>query len=131
MGKIKKLRMRVDRLVKTRQDRGLTQDDLAKRSGLSATQIYRIESEHSNTSADAIGRIAKVLEVSVDYLMGLSDHPHGEITFKDLSPEEQRLITAYRQSTNAADRIGNIFLVLTVDEDLMDELTARAKTTGN
>lgn len=123
--------MRRDRIAKARQDKGLTQEDLAKRVGISGTQIYRIESENANTSAETLGRIAKELEVSVDYLMGLSDHPHGELTFKDLSPEEQRIITAYRQSANASDRIGNIFLVLAVNEDLMDELAARAKATGD
>lgn len=131
MSKSKKIRMRRDRIAKARQDKGLTQEDLAKRVGISGTQIYRIESENANTSAETLGRIAKELEVSVDYLMGLSDHPHGELTFKDLSPEEQRIITAYRQSANASDRIGNIFLVLAVNEDLMDELAARAKATGD
>lgn len=129
----KRKKMRRDRLRQSRDEKGLTQQELADATGISIAQIQRYEDEEGTVmpSVDKLGALAKALDKSADYLMGLSDHPHGELTFKDLTPEEQRLITAYRQSTNAADRIGNIFLVLTVDEDLMDELTARAKTAGD
>lgn len=129
----KRKKMRRDRLRQRRDEKGYTQQELAEATGISIAQIQRYEDEEGTTmpSVDKLGALAKALDVSADYLMGLSDHPHGELTFKDLSPEEQRLITAYRQSANASERVANIFFALTVDEDLMDELSAQAKTSGN
>ena len=129
----KRKKMRRDRLRKRRDEMGFTQQELADVTSISIAQIQRYEDEEGTTtpSVDKLGALAKALDVSADYLMGLSDHPHGEVTFKDLSPEEQRLITAYRQSTNASDRVANVFFALTVDEDLMDELSTRSKSSSN
>lgn len=125
--------MRRDRLRKRRDEMGFTQQELADVTGISIAQIQRYEDEEGTTmpSVDKLGALAKALDVSADYLMGLSDHPHGEVAFKDLSPGEQRLITAYRQSTNASDRVANVFFALTIDEDLMDELSARSKSSSD
>jgi transcriptional regulator with XRE-family HTH domain len=89
--------MQTERLREVRERRGLSQEDLAKRTGLSASQIFRIETGRSEPSADAVIRIAKELEVSTDYLFGLVDGPTEHLTIHDLSPMEWKLIQAYRR----------------------------------
>lgn len=89
--------MRVDRLRETRLQRGLSQEDLAKRCEMSLSQIFRIESGRSEPSGDAIARIARALEVSADFLLGLVDQPADHLQLDDYSPMERRLILAVRQ----------------------------------
>jgi transcriptional regulator with XRE-family HTH domain len=57
------------RLRKLRKGRGLTQGDLAKLVGLHQNHIGRYERGECQPTADALRRLVKVLEVSVDYLV--------------------------------------------------------------
>jgi transcriptional regulator with XRE-family HTH domain len=57
------------RLKKTRQEKGLSQSDLATIVGIHYTQIGRYENKGAKPAADVLARIANVLEVSSDYLM--------------------------------------------------------------
>lgn len=55
-------------LVKVRRDKGLTQDDLVKKSGVGISQIRRYEADKSSPTLDAIVRLVKALGVSIDEL---------------------------------------------------------------
>lgn len=113
--------MRTDRMRQVRELKHFTQEDLADRSGLSASQIYRIESGKSEPSADAVVAIAKGLEVSADYLLGLSDDIGGHITEQDLTPMERRLLNAYRNSKDQGEKLRNLIRAIASDEELMAE----------
>jgi transcriptional regulator with XRE-family HTH domain len=64
------------RLLLSRRDLHLNQDELAKLSGVSRGHISNIERGHvSNVGIEAIVALAKALNVSVLYLLGLSDYP--------------------------------------------------------
>ena len=64
------------RIQEVRLRRKLTQKELAGRIGRHSPQmISRIERGHSNVSADSLLAVAKALDVSVDYLYGLTDNP--------------------------------------------------------
>lgn len=88
--------MRVDRLRESRELRKLTQQDLADRTGLSLRQIARYESGENDPTADALTKIARAMEVSLDYLVGLVDTPTDHFSEDDLSAMERRLIWAIR-----------------------------------
>lgn len=62
-----------ERLKDLRNEKGLTQNQLAKELGLSHTAICRWESGLRMPTAQAIILIAKYFEVSADYLLGLED----------------------------------------------------------
>ena len=88
--------MRADRIKEKRLERGLTQDELANRLGISKQQVYRLEAGKHSPTADVLSRLAKELEVSMDYLFGLVDEPTGYLREEDLSPMERNVLSAYR-----------------------------------
>jgi transcriptional regulator with XRE-family HTH domain len=96
MDNVKGKNMRIDRLKEVRELRRLSQHDLADRSGISLSQISRYERGESDPTADALTRIAKTLEVSIDYLVGLVDVPNDHVSETDLTAMERRLIWAIR-----------------------------------
>lgn len=61
---------RLGRNIKDRRTKNsLTQEELAHRAGLDYSYINQIENGRRNPSLDAISRIAKALEVSVQDLV--------------------------------------------------------------
>lgn len=99
--------MRVDRLKAVREQRQLTQRDLANRVGISDQQIYRYESGSNEPTADILTRISQELEVSSDFLLGLVDRPNDHLREEDLSPMERKLVQAVRSG-----RIRELFEIL-------------------
>jgi len=89
--------MRSDRLREIREIRGLSQQELAIQCGLGVNAIWRYENGETDPSADVLGKLAKELEVSTDYLVGLVADPTGQLREQDLSPMERRLIDAVRK----------------------------------
>lgn len=74
----------------------LSLQDLADRCKMSKAQIWRYENAESDPTADALMRLAKELEVSADYLLGISDDANPNIRPEDLSTVERDLVRAYR-----------------------------------
>jgi transcriptional regulator with XRE-family HTH domain len=56
-------------LVRFRKEKGLTQEDLVKISGVGISQIRRYEADKSTPSLDAIMRLVKALGVSIDEMV--------------------------------------------------------------
>ncbi|MBC2715512.1 MAG: helix-turn-helix transcriptional regulator [Desulfobacteraceae bacterium] len=56
-------------LSKFRKEKGLTQEDLVKRSGVAISQIRRYETSKSTPSLDAITKLVKALGVSIDEMV--------------------------------------------------------------
>lgn len=63
------------RLGELRRARGWTQVDLAKKCGINYTTINKIESRQRKPTVPVLFLFCKVLNVSSDYLIGLSDNP--------------------------------------------------------
>lgn len=89
--------MRADRLRAVREQRHLSQQDLADRIGVHVKQIGRYESGANDPTGDVLKGIAQALEVSTDYLLGLVDEPSAHLREEDLSPMERKLIQAFRR----------------------------------
>lgn len=62
-----------ERLLSTRKKKKISQDELAKQIGVHAPVIGRYERDEVKPSIETAFKIAKALEVSLDYLTGLSD----------------------------------------------------------
>jgi transcriptional regulator with XRE-family HTH domain len=92
--------LRSDRLRETREARGLTQRDLATLSGINEYQISRYENGKSDPSTAFLELIARHLDVSADFLIGLSDYPHGQFG-ETLEPEQSQLLKAFETGDSA------------------------------
>ena len=64
-----------DRIRMQRARLRMSQTDLAKKIGISLTSMSAIEAGHTDPRASRIKRMAEVLGVSTDYLLG---HEEGE-----------------------------------------------------
>lgn len=62
-----------ERLLNTRKKKKISQDELAKKLGVHAPIIGRYERNEVKPSIEMATKIAEVLQVSLDYLTGLSD----------------------------------------------------------
>jgi repressor LexA len=77
----------------TRESKGMTQSQLCDASGVSQAQLSLYESGQRSPTADTLMKLAKSLNVSVDYLLGLVDSPlsnlRGEVTSANLKTQKQ------------------------------------------
>lgn len=64
-----------DRLILLRQEKDLTQVQVANGTGLTENSIQNYERGRRKPTYDALIAIAKYFNVSLDYLCGLSDEP--------------------------------------------------------
>lgn len=71
--------LRVDRFVQAYKDAGYNQTEFAV--AINDTQQHVSAWEHGqyDPTAQALIRIVSVLPVTIDYLLGASDDPHGKI----------------------------------------------------
>lgn len=63
-----------ERLKELRTERGLSQAQLAKETGISCTALCYWETEQRIPNALAIITLAKFFNVSTDYLLGVTDN---------------------------------------------------------
>lgn len=88
--------MRGDRLARTREIRRISQADLAEMVGIGMQQIYRYENGKTEPDGDVVAKIAQALNVSADYLLGLTDSPVPYID-ADLTDQERRALDMWRR----------------------------------
>lgn len=62
-----------ERLRILREERGLTQEGMAKEMQIPLRSYHRLEADGSKTNYDTLLKIADYYEVSVDWLMGRTD----------------------------------------------------------
>jgi len=89
--------LKPDRLQAFRIQRGLSQRELARRSGIGITQIHKYEKGESDPSAKNLALIADQLHVSGDYLLGRTDLPNGMAGEGTLSEEEVAIVNIFRR----------------------------------
>jgi transcriptional regulator with XRE-family HTH domain len=86
-----------DRMKQRRQFKGIAQQDLAQTLQVSQQQIARWENAANDPSADAVARLARALDCTTDWLLGLVEQPHAHARARELSADEQQLLDLYRQ----------------------------------
>jgi transcriptional regulator with XRE-family HTH domain len=93
---------RGDRLFEARKARdNMSRDELSRESNVSSAQIYRYEMQGEEPTLAVAARLAKALEVTTDYLLGIVDHPTGEVHQEDLSEEERRWLAERRSELSS------------------------------
>ena len=89
------------RLVQARELRHLSQVDLAKRAGIPASSVSHFESGMRKPSFDNLRRIATVLAVSTDFLLGRVANPELAAEADLLHRDAQRLNDSDRDLAQA------------------------------
>jgi transcriptional regulator with XRE-family HTH domain len=85
-----------ERLRLARKRLNLTQHELSRLCGFSVNQINRYETELREPSVTALKKLAQVLGVSMDYLAGLTDDMHGQLSPSELNLHENEIVTTFR-----------------------------------
>lgn len=78
-----------ERLKKIREQRGMSQADLASNTGLQPTAISHFETGSRSPSFDNLRKLADALSVNTDYLLGRSEQttlagPKADSLFRDV-----------------------------------------------
>lgn len=81
------------RVRQTRIQAQISQVNLAQKIGVAKSSLSLYESDKREPSIQTIRNIAKALETSADYLLGLEEEPSFS-----LSEFEKQLVTAFRQT---------------------------------
>lgn len=69
--------MNTKNLKKRRTQLKLSQLEVAEAVGIDKGTYFRIEKNNAETTVSVLEAIAKKLDCSTDYLLGLTDEPHG------------------------------------------------------
>lgn len=80
----------------TREKKGLSQHELGRICQLNVNQISRYERGASDPTIHTLKTIAGHLEVSTDYLLGLTDDPHVQIREPSLNMDERTVLEVLR-----------------------------------
>lgn len=90
------------RLKELRSERGLSQEELAKKIGTSQRNISKYENEQLDLNTEIIKSICYYFQVSADYLLGRADDL-GVVTIQSnapaLSAEEREVLDLFRKMT--------------------------------
>lgn len=90
-----------NRLKKTRDARGLSQADLAKKTGLQPAAVSHFETGNRSPSFDNLRKLSDALGVSVDYLLGrIDEEQHG--TGMAAAPRAQQLFRHAEKLSDAS-----------------------------
>lgn len=92
--------MDYQRLAKTRKERGLNQEQLAKMAGTTQQNISRYENGTRDPKANTLAKMAQALGVSISYLLGITDDEQADVAaaWDDvLKIEEKNLLGLFRQ----------------------------------
>lgn len=104
-----------------REENNISQKELAKKLEVSASNIYNYETGRTEPSIDFLIRLARALDVTVDYLVGNSDDLGNVGTTEQFTDEERDLIKCYRAIGNA-ERLA----LLTTAQSFFSQAKARA-----
>ena len=86
------------KLKRLREEKGFSQQSLAEQAGVNKMLISKYETGRSTPSMENLGRIAKALDVTVDYLVFDNVPSKGRVEFKDLE-----LLEKFRQAEDLSE----------------------------
>ena len=72
------------KLKRLREERSFSQQYLANQAGMNKMLISKYETGRSTPTMDNLGKIAKALDVTVDYLIFDNVPSNGRVEFKDV-----------------------------------------------
>jgi transcriptional regulator with XRE-family HTH domain len=99
--------MKIGTTIRTqRLQRGLSQGDIEKKTGLLRCYLSRVENGHTVPSLDTLSKIAVALDMSIAQFFADDSHGH-KLNTQRLSDEELRFLTQirrYSSNLNESDR---------------------------
>ncbi|MCC4486025.1 helix-turn-helix domain-containing protein [Limosilactobacillus reuteri] len=112
-----------NRIRELRLKNHITQTELAKKIHVSPQVISKYEKNERKPKIDKLQGLANFFNVSVEYLMGLSDQPHVPKYATGLSPlsEDERAEGGYiinAPKPSASDTLRNIVTILMLDDEI-------------
>ncbi len=90
-----------------RLQKGMSQGDIEKRTGLLRCYLSRVENGHTIPSLDTLAKIANAMEVPLAQFFADNAHDNGAKTLPQLTEDEIRFLTQirrYSSSLNDSDR---------------------------
>lgn len=85
------------RVKQLRLAQSLTQDELAQLINSSKRQIWKYEANQNEPTSGVIVNLARALNTTSDYILGLTDNPDQCInTISDLTYKEREMLKALR-----------------------------------
>jgi transcriptional regulator with XRE-family HTH domain len=95
-----------------RLQRGLSQGDIEKRTGLLRCYLSRVENGHTVPSLDTLSKIAMALDLPISQFFA-EDSLGGQLNTQKLSDDELRFLTQIRRySTNLNDSDRKLLLAM-------------------
>lgn len=92
------------RFKQERELKNLSQNELADILGVSQQSISKYENGSREAGYDILIKMSELFNVSIDYLLGISNIPKQE-TNNFLSPEEKEIVDVYRNLNADGKRI--------------------------
>lgn len=86
-----------NRLKTARIKHGLSQADLAQQIDAPPQQVQRWEKSNTAPTGETLKTLARALDITADYLLGLVDNDVDYLNTEALSPAERRVIDALRR----------------------------------
>lgn len=97
------------RVLTSRRDLHLDQEELAQQSGVSRSRISEIErGKAPNIGIEAVFSLARALGVSPIYLLGMTDNPSGEPDAKILAEQSEQYVVAEVDGADAKHDIRDL-----------------------
>ena len=90
-----------------RLQKGMSQGDIEKRTGLLRCYLSRVENGHTIPSLDTLSKIAGAMEIALSQFFSESGHTNGSKGLPQLSDDEVRFLSQVRRysaSLNDSDR---------------------------
>jgi len=90
-----------------RLQKGMSQGDIEKRTGLLRCYLSRVENGHTIPSLDTLAKIAGAMELPLAQFFADNQHDNGSKSLPQLSEDEVRFLTQIRRysaSLNDSDR---------------------------
>src|SRR5678810_863476 len=103
-----KPQVNIGEVIKTyRSQRGLSQGDIERRTGLLRCYLSRVENGHTVPSLETLAKIAGAMELPLSQFFAESGHTNGNKGLPQLSDDEVRFLSQIRRyatSLNDSDR---------------------------
>ena len=121
-----------------RLQKGMSQGDIEKRTGLLRCYLSRVENGHTIPSLDTLSKIAGAMELPLSQFFSESGHSNGSKGLPQLSDDEVRFLSQVRRyatSLNDSDRKLVLAMVKKMASNSASKLSvaspeSRAKTPG-
>ena len=111
------------RLKQLREDAGLSQSKIGQLVGVPQSSIYRYEQGLSTPSPKTFRWYADYFDVSLDYLFGRTDDPHGahyeyKPKYETLNPEMEKFVEmCFDPNSRMNERLKETLLKMLTEEE--------------